>query len=79
MRSKFQYLKLSLTVGMVAVLLASGHSALAQAIFGQIAGTVTDSTGAAIPNATVVVSGSFKQIPYLLKFRGPLVTARGAH
>ncbi|MBB5056962.1 hypothetical protein HDF16_001647 [Granulicella aggregans] len=56
MRSKFQYLRLSLAVGVVAVLLASGHSALAQAIFGQIAGTVTDSTGAAIPNATVVVS-----------------------
>jgi hypothetical protein len=56
MRSTFQYLKLSLTVGVVAILLASGHSALAQAIFGQIAGTVTDSTGAAIPNATVVVS-----------------------
>jgi hypothetical protein len=56
MRSTFQYLRLLLTVGAIAILLASGHSAWAQAIFGQIAGTVTDSTGAAIPNANVVVT-----------------------
>jgi hypothetical protein len=56
MRSKFQSIRLSLTIGAVAILLASGHSAMAQAIFGQISGTVTDSTGAAIPNATVVVT-----------------------
>jgi hypothetical protein len=39
-----------------ALLFASGPSALAQAIYGQILGTVTDSTGAAIPNATVTVT-----------------------
>jgi hypothetical protein len=56
MRSKFQYLKLSLAVGVVAILLASGHSALAQAVFGEIRGTVTDSTGAAIPDAVIIVT-----------------------
>ena len=56
MRSTFQYLRLSLTVAVAAVLLASGHSVLAQAVFGEIRGTVTDSTGAAIPDAIVIVT-----------------------
>jgi hypothetical protein len=42
--------------GAVAALLASGPYAMAQAVFGQILGTVTDPTGAAIPNATIVVT-----------------------
>jgi outer membrane receptor protein involved in Fe transport len=38
------------------ILLASGHSAMAQSVFGQILGTVTDATGAAVPNAIVTVT-----------------------
>ena len=51
-----QRMRLPLLVGTVAALLVSGPSAMAQAIYGQILGTVTDATGAAIPNATVVVT-----------------------
>ncbi len=40
----------------LALAVISGSSAYAQAVFGTIIGTVTDTTGAAIPNATVVVS-----------------------
>jgi hypothetical protein len=47
--------KLSLLVGAVAALLVSGPSAVAQAVYGQILGSVTDATGAAVPNATVTV------------------------
>jgi hypothetical protein len=43
-------------VGAVAALLATGPYARAQAVFGQILGTVTDPTGAAIPNATITVT-----------------------
>src|SRR5580698_4310132 len=52
--------RLPLLVGAVAALLASGPSAVAQAVFGQILGTVTDSTGAAVPNATIVVTDTNK-------------------
>src|ERR1700743_1675656 len=37
------------------LLCSSARSALAQAIYGTISGTVTDATGAAVPNATVTV------------------------
>ena len=40
----------------VAALLLSGPYALSQATTGQIVGTVTDSTGAAIPNANIVIT-----------------------
>ena len=40
--------------------LATGSSAIAQAVFGSIYGTVTDATGAAIPNASVVVTDTAK-------------------
>ncbi len=52
----FRWLRTSLMATAAALLFASGPSALAQAIYGQILGTVTDSTGAAIPNATVTVT-----------------------
>ncbi len=48
--------RLSLIAGVIVGLLACGQSAMAQAVFGQIQGTVTDPTGAAIPNATVTVT-----------------------
>ena len=38
------------------VLATSAAPALAQAVYGQLIGTVTDSTGAIIPNATIVVT-----------------------
>ena len=47
--------RLKLVAGLIVGLLAFGQSAKAQAVFGQIQGTVTDSTGAAIPNATITV------------------------
>jgi hypothetical protein len=49
-------LRLPLMALAAAALLANGTGAMAQAVFGQILGTVTDPTGAAIPNATVVVT-----------------------
>ena len=48
--------RLPLLVGAVAALLASGPSAVAQAVYGQILGSVTDATGAAVPNATITVT-----------------------
>jgi hypothetical protein len=48
-------LRWSLAVATLAAMTAGTPGAKAQAVFGQILGTVTDSTGAAIPNATVVV------------------------
>ena len=43
-----------------AVLLVSASSSRAQAIYGSINGTITDATGAAIPNATIVVTDTDK-------------------
>ena len=47
---------LSLVLFAVTAFLISAPRAIAQAVFGQIVGTVTDSTGAAIPGATVTVT-----------------------
>jgi hypothetical protein len=44
----------------VFTLLISGHNAGAQAVYGQILGSVTDPSGAAIPNAAVTVSNVSK-------------------
>jgi hypothetical protein len=49
-------LRASLFAITAALLICSTPCASAQAIYGQILGTVTDPTGAAIPNATVVVT-----------------------
>lgn len=46
----------SAAIAVLALMITSGTSALAQAVYGTIVGTVTDTTGAAIPNATVVVA-----------------------
>ena len=51
-----QQLRASLLATSAALLFASSPCASAQAVFGQILGTVTDPTGAAIPNATVTVT-----------------------
>ncbi len=45
-----------LAAGVLTLFAALSPKALAQAVFGQILGTVTDATGAAIPGATVVVT-----------------------
>jgi hypothetical protein len=42
-------------IGMLALAGAAGSYARAQAVYGQIQGTVTDATGAAVPNATITV------------------------
>ncbi len=44
------------TVMALALGITSGSKAYAQAVYGSITGTVTDTTGAAIPNASVVVT-----------------------
>ena len=49
-----------LLMGMALWICKSTHTAEAQAIYGSIYGTVTDSTGAAIPNATITVSDESK-------------------
>src|SRR5450756_1955726 len=46
----------SLVLFAVTTLLTTAPRALAQAVFGQIVGTVTDSTDAVVPNATVTVT-----------------------
>jgi hypothetical protein len=43
-------------LSLLLVFLAGAPRALAQAVFGSIVGTVTDPTGAVVPNATVVVT-----------------------
>jgi hypothetical protein len=55
-RTWFGHLRNSLLAIAIAVLLATGSRAFAQATTGQIVGTVTDSTGAAIPNAKVTIT-----------------------
>ncbi|NYF79600.1 TonB-dependent receptor [Granulicella arctica] len=50
-------IRCSALLGLLALALMSVQSALAQGITGSITGTVTDSTGAAIPDATVIVRG----------------------
>lgn len=47
---------LSASVLFVLILAAGSSSVLSQTTFGRISGTVTDSTGAAVPNATVTVT-----------------------
>ncbi len=47
----FSYSAASLLLSLVA-----GHSLFAQAIYGSLTGTITDTTGAVIPNATVTVT-----------------------
>ncbi len=43
-----------------ALLLSAGSYGYAQAVYGSIFGTVTDTTGAVIPNATVTVTDEAK-------------------
>ncbi len=57
-------------LGVVAALLNTGPRAIAQAVFGQIVGTVTDSTGAVIPNATITVTDVAKGTSVTLHSNG---------
>ena len=52
--------RMSLMLAAVVLLVATGQRAIAQAVYGQIQGTVTDSTGAAVPGATIVVTDAAK-------------------
>jgi hypothetical protein len=52
---------------MIAMLLAVSGQARAQAVFGSILGTVTDPSGAVIPNATVTVTDVNKGISQVVK------------
>ncbi len=49
-------LRKSFWVGVLLLAMAPLSSAVAQAVYGSIYGTVTDATGAAIPNATLVIT-----------------------
>ncbi len=44
-----------MSLAAAAVVLAAAPGAIGQAVFGSITGTVTDTTGAAVPNATIVI------------------------
>jgi hypothetical protein len=58
---------------MVCIFVASsvvGHNVDAQAVFGQILGTVTDPTGAAIPNASITVTDVSKGTTVTLQSNG---------
>ena len=50
--------------------ITSGSRAFAQAVYGTITGTVTDTTGAAIPNATVLVTDVAKGTSVTLQSNG---------
>jgi outer membrane receptor protein involved in Fe transport len=52
--------RMSLMLAAIVLLVATGQRAMAQAVYGQIQGTVTDSTGAAVPGATIVVTDTAK-------------------
>lgn len=54
--------RIQIVVCLAATLLGFNAESMAQAVFGTIYGTVTDSTGAAIPNATVVVTDTAKGV-----------------
>ena len=49
-------------IGAVTVVLLFATSALAQTIFGTILGTVTDPSGAVMPNVTVIVTNQGENI-----------------
>jgi hypothetical protein len=68
--SWIRQIRIPLILGAVTILLACGPRAMAQAVFGQILGTVTDSTGAAIPNATITVTDVGKGTSVELKSDG---------
>ncbi len=65
-----QHLRAWLFAIPAALLLASSPYASAQAVFGQILGTVTDPTGAAIPNATITVTDAAKGTSVTLTSNG---------
>ncbi|RXH54318.1 TonB-dependent receptor [Granulicella sibirica] len=60
MREQFSKFKLAVCLGVMLASLASAPRAMAQAVYGSIFGTVTDSTGAVIPNATITVTDTAK-------------------
>ncbi|MGA7159287.1 MAG: carboxypeptidase regulatory-like domain-containing protein [Acidobacteriaceae bacterium] len=59
-RNWFSALRTPMSLVALAVLLGSGRYAVSQATTGEIVGTVTDSTGAAIPNAMIKITDEEK-------------------
>jgi len=51
----------SLLLGLLLMLTLSVSSARAQAVYGSVSGTVTDPTGAVVPNATVIITSVERQ------------------
>src|SRR5438034_11378345 len=52
------------SVGMVLSLALMPAAVKGQAVYGSIVGTVTDSTGAAVPNAKITISDTGKGVNY---------------
>jgi len=57
-------------VAFTVLFLAGGKTALAQDVFGRISGTVTDSQGAVIPNATITITDEQTKLARTLKSDG---------
>jgi hypothetical protein len=71
MQSKtLRKLRIALVASAFVFILASHGNAIAQAVFGQIQGTVTDGTGAAIPGASITVTDVGKGTSVQLKSNG---------
>lgn len=62
--------RVAATIVALALGFTSGSRAFAQAVYGSILGTVTDTTGAAIPNASVVVSDVAKGTSITIQSNG---------
>ena len=57
-------------VAFTVLFLTGGKTALAQDVFGRISGTVTDSQGAVIPNATITITDEQTKLARTLKADG---------
>src|SRR5881396_314498 len=66
-RFAMHHLKTILIVLVIAVLLSFARAAFGQAVFGNITGTVTDPSGAGVPNAEVAITDLDRSITYPTK------------
>ena len=63
-------LRTAFTASALAFLISSQPCAMAQSVFGEILGTVTDSTGAAVPGATITVTDVAKGTSITIQSNG---------
>jgi hypothetical protein len=69
-RGMTRYLQMAFVAFTVTCFMGFGRCALAQSVYGQILGTVTDGTGAAIPNATITITDLAKGTAVTLQSNG---------